>query len=207
MVIDTRQSYLALHLIMNRNGDDGQFATFKLNVGTPSQEVHLLPDPFRSALVIVGKDGCLEDSLIDNCGSKRGNVFDLDHSQSWHDVDGRAWDPTETIIVPPRQDGLNGTRRQNPMFQHPVTPGSSSKFGVDKIAGTSAGKDWSITEQGIMSISNMYPFVGRLGLSSQLNGGAKNPVSLFDNLRAIHKMKSVSWSYTAGNKASKLNDL
>jgi hypothetical protein len=46
--------------------------------------------------------------------------------------------------------------------------------------------------------------VGMFGLGTNYNGTARNPVSFFDNVRANSGMKSVSWSYTAGNKQSEL---
>ena len=106
-----------------------------------------------------------------------------------------SWDATETRIRPPRI-ARNGSIRQEPYL-----PGVSNYLGTDSVSGQSFGKKWSIQEQGILSTTNMYPFVGLLGLSTNVGGPAKNPTPLLDQFKG--NMKSVSWSYTAGNKASK----
>jgi hypothetical protein len=175
-------------------------------VGTPEQQIHVLPDPFRSAVIVVGPQGCLPNSGVDDCKESRGNVFDPGQSSSFHGVDGQTWNPTETILRPPNRGGKNSSREQ-PLLQQPLSSNNPSKFGIETVSGKSMGSRWTIPDQGVMVVSTMYPFIGRLGLSTHVMGLAKNPVSLFDHVRGIsgvRGMKSVSWSYTAGNKASKL---
>lgn len=127
-------------------------------------------------------------------------------SSSWHNVDSQEWDPTESNIAPPRNNGQNKSAKQPGMFRHPLASKSGNHFGVDQLSGAFGGKKWHITDQGIMSIVDMNPFVGRLGLATKLNGKEKHPVSLFDNIRSSMKLKSASWSYTAGNKGSMYNN-
>jgi hypothetical protein len=188
---------------VDRHGDDGQFSTFQLAVGTPGQAVNVLPVPFRNALVVVGSEGCLSESMAQNCSSQRGNLFHRDQSQTWHSVSITDWDNTETKIKTPHHHTVgNASVEKEAMFQHPVPSGLQNSFGTDSVAGKSLGKEWTIQGQGVMAVANKHPFVGLLGLGTNVNGPAKNPTSLFDHIRGVSGMRSASWSYTAGSKAS-----
>jgi hypothetical protein len=84
------------------------------------------------------------------------------------------------------------------MGHRPVESNSTNKVGIDRVGGESNGRSWVVPEQGILSTSEMRPFVGLLGLATNVNSTARNPTSLFDNIRGQAKQRSVSWSYTAG---------
>jgi hypothetical protein len=159
----------------------------------------VLPDPYRNALVVVSPDGCPSDPQLGDCVHNRGGVFQRDQSDTWNRVSGQTWDPTESTVNPPSTPSRqNKTRQRDPMAQLPVASNITTKFGVDRVTGMSNGKPWIVHEQGILSASTMYPFVGLLGLATNVNGIVKNPTSLFDNIRGLVNLKSVSWSYTAG---------
>jgi hypothetical protein len=164
--------------------------------------VNVLPIPFRSALAVVGPEGCLKDTTVQDCENSRGNTFDSKVSSSWHNVKKEEWDPSEAKPISPPRRGQNGSVHLEPGRQHPVTPGMANYLGLDSVSGMSQGKQWTIPDQGIMTMTEQSPFVGYMGLATNINGQAKTPTSLFDHVRGISNMKSVSWSYTAGNKAS-----
>jgi len=159
--------------------------------------MQVLPDPYRSAVVLIDPKACKVDTLIEECPAKRGNVFDKDQSASWHQMDARDWDPSETSYKAPRRHGNVSFRAQTSI--HSPIKASGHEYGTDQIS----GDGWSIPDQGIMGMKSAYPFVGRLGLFTHYGGGAKDPISLFDNIRGLHRLKSASWSYTAGIKYGK----
>jgi hypothetical protein len=146
---------------------------------------------------LIDPKACQQDTLIEECPTKRGNVFDKGQSASWHQMDARDWDPTETSYRAPRHHGNTTFRAAESI--HTMVRSRANNYGTDQIS----GDGWTIPDQGIMSMSAMYPFVGRLGLFTHYGGGAKDPISLFDNIRVLHHLKSASWSYTAGVKHGK----
>jgi hypothetical protein len=145
-------------------------------------------------VVLIDPKSCQQDTLIEECPVKRGNLFDKGQSASWHQMDSRDWDPTETYYRAPRHHGNNTFRA--PENLHSMVRQRANGLGTDQIS----GDGWTIPDQGIMAMSSMYPFVGRLGLFTHYGGGAKDPISLFDSLRGQLRLKSASWSYTAGVK-------
>ncbi|KAF2675127.1 acid protease [Microthyrium microscopicum] len=184
-------------------GNDGPWSTFNVQVGEPAQTIAVLPVPYRNALVVVGPEACPTDPQFASCGQDRGGTYNRTASSTWQNVDSMKWDPTESVVLPPtRKNSANGNNMVQPGSTAPNGPVSMHKFGYDQIKGL-PGKNgtasWQVPNQGILSLTGMYPFIGMMGLGTKFSGTSKNPTSFFDNVRIANNLKSVSWSYTAGS--------
>jgi hypothetical protein len=173
-------------------------------LGSPGQTVNLLPDPYRHSLVVIDPEACKGAPRIESCEKDRGNVFKSNDSSSWHSVESRTWDLDETIIKPepgggrgtrPSHDTMGQTQSHRLMAKH--------HFGMDRIGAKALNQDWEYPNQGVISVTSDHPYVGVLGLASNVNRAATNPSSFFDNTRDAGHLKGVSWSYTAGSRAGK----
>src|SRR5690242_9474961 len=81
MFIDHLQTH-RLWLTAARDGNDGLWSTFAVQIGSPPQTVRLLPSITGNAIWTVWSYVC-EVSTISNCVSSRGNVFNFSASSTW----------------------------------------------------------------------------------------------------------------------------
>ncbi|KAN0108055.1 Aspartic peptidase domain containing protein [Hyaloscypha variabilis] len=69
------------------NGNDGNWSTFPLNVGSPTQSIYVLPSTAGTATWLVGWMGCNAnysfEPLPDNCEKARGGIFNNFTSTTW----------------------------------------------------------------------------------------------------------------------------
>jgi len=68
--------------ISDRDGNDGAWSTFAVQIGTPPQAVRLLPSITGNAIWTVWSYAC-ELSDLTNCPSARGDVFNISASTTW----------------------------------------------------------------------------------------------------------------------------
>ena len=70
----------------HRDGDDGPWSSFALQVGTPQQYVRVFVSTSSSATWLVLPDGCAgvgDATAIQNCQDNRGGVFTTNQSSTW----------------------------------------------------------------------------------------------------------------------------
>jgi hypothetical protein len=196
----------------HRHGNDGPWSTFTVKIGTPGQVVHLLPVPYRSALVAISPGGCPNDHLLVNCSNARGGIFDQTNSDTWSNVNSATWTPAELNFDSPSRNGgrnwggKNWTWSSSTTTTNILPPAATvavtvpNTFGVDTVKSLEDRRpQWSVPVQGMVAYSPMDPYVGLLGLETNYNSTAVNPTSFFDNVRSQAQVKSVSFSYTAGS--------
>lgn len=71
--------------VLNRDGDDGQWSTFPLRVGTPAQNVRvLISTAATNTWVVADPEGC-EGFALPNCADTRGALFSPNKSSTWVD--------------------------------------------------------------------------------------------------------------------------
>jgi hypothetical protein len=173
-----------------------------LRVGSPDQDMNVLPDPYRSALVLVDPEGCPVDPRLTDCAINRGGTYKRVASDTWNRSSRHAWNPSELYPPPPWNSWTysNKTSPSDPLAQLSEGNSSTSKVGMDRVGGDADGRHWTVPEQGILSTSDLNPFVGIFGLATGASTTTKaiSPTSLFDNIRHRAKQRSISWSYTAG---------
>src|SRR5579871_5812029 len=71
-------------LLSGRDGNDGAWSTFAVQIGTPPQAVRLLPSITGNSIWTVWSYGCSQSDGSD-CASLRGNLFNISSSSTWRD--------------------------------------------------------------------------------------------------------------------------
>lgn len=70
-----------------RDGNDGQWSSLGLRVGTPAQNIRVLVSTNSPNTIVVYPQGCSKeaiDPLPDNCANSRGVLFNPNTSSTWH---------------------------------------------------------------------------------------------------------------------------
>lgn len=150
-----------------------------MSLGTPPQDIRLLPGTSINTLWPVLVEGCGKGRITD-CSDKRGNIFNTSRSSTWEEI------------------GL---------FQLPIPEeaalgySANSSFGNDKATFGLPGSNLPVVDnQTIEGIAATF-FLGILGLSvnsiniTQFGNGNK---SFLTSLKDQESIPSLSWGYTAG---------
>jgi hypothetical protein len=66
-------------------GIDGPWSTFELRVGTPAQNLRVLPGTSSTQTVVVLPEGCQIIKVTD-CANSRGGLFNTTASKTWDDI-------------------------------------------------------------------------------------------------------------------------
>ncbi|KAL7951986.1 acid protease [Trichoderma barbatum] len=66
-------------------GIDGPWSTFELRVGTPAQNLRLLPGTSSTQTLVVLPEGC-QIINVTNCADSRGNLFNKTASKTWDEI-------------------------------------------------------------------------------------------------------------------------
>ncbi|KAK5136863.1 hypothetical protein LTR08_001785 [Meristemomyces frigidus] len=171
------------------DGDDGDWATFTIGVGTPPQYFRVLPSTSGAEIWVPLPEGCQGIMAnVSNCGDLRGvndatRGFQTNSSSSW-----------ETI-------GIYGLSTEQPLF------GSSNDglYGLDTVASQSV-KPGSIvshdlSSQTVAGISSADFWLGSLGLGTATGNFTvqnENIPSMLDTLYNQSLIPSLSFGYAAG---------
>lgn len=165
-----------------RDGIDGPWSTFRIEVGTPAQQIHVLPASDQSSTWLVLPEGCGDLSASD-CSDSHGGLFKRNTSSTWDEFGSYQ---LSTYLE--ERVGLNG----------------DGLYGFDKIGlGWSGDGLPSLDNQSIAGIIAKDFWVGSLSLNPRpINfTDFNNPIpSFMTNLRNMTEpIPSLSWSYTAGS--------
>ena len=165
---------------MLRDGNDGSWSSFAVQIGTPPQAVRVLPDIAGNSIWAVLSQAC-DTSETHDCPSSRGNVFNSNQSSTWEDK------------------GLYELPL-NP--EHYLPYSGNADFGLDTLT-----LDWqghrgpSLSNQVVGGFVAEDIYIGALGLSpaafniTTLN----NPLlSVLGSLNEQNIIPSSSWAYLAG---------
>ncbi|KAL8670074.1 MAG: hypothetical protein Q9168_005369, partial [Polycauliona sp. 1 TL-2023] len=162
----------------SQEGLDGDWSTFDLRVGTPGQNVRVLPSTAGSATWIVTTGGC--DPPTSECSDARGGLFNQNQSSTWTDLG-------------PYTLALEQNLGRN----------ESGLFGLDTISlglSNSTGGP-TLDSQIIAGIETERWYNGVLGLQQQpmnLSDFSEPHPTVLSSLRARNLIPSLSWAYTAG---------
>ncbi|KAL7928368.1 acid protease [Trichoderma chlorosporum] len=66
-------------------GIDGPWSTFELRVGTPAQNIRILPGTSSTQTLVVLPEGC-QIINVTNCANSRGNLFNTTASKTWKEI-------------------------------------------------------------------------------------------------------------------------
>ncbi|KAF2165181.1 hypothetical protein M409DRAFT_67450 [Zasmidium cellare ATCC 36951] len=175
------------------DGDDGQWSTFQIQVGTPPQTVRVLPGTSASAgtaLWVVIPVGCTSvNPTLENCEGERGELFQSNLSTTWS---------TQNLVNNP--DGA--IYSLNTVEEAGLGLSGNGSYGYDTVTFGLPGSDLpTLHDQLVVGIWTDDFFLGSLGLSpytlnlSSFNGPQE---SLMGALVNQSLLPSNSWAYTAG---------
>lgn len=135
--------HMKLLLTLKREGNDGPWSTFNLQIGDHNepQQVRVLPAFHHGHIVVVARDGYPDGQLPRNCSAHRGSVFD------WKTTDW--WDGSTKITG-------------NKTSPFPPEGGFGRLNTTVSIPGESPLK---LRNQNVLLTQSMDPFVGVLGLA------------------------------------------
>jgi hypothetical protein len=168
-----------------RDGNDGPWSSFKIQIGTPPQNIKIFISTAASDTLVIVPEGCASSNLP-NCRELRGGMFYLNQSTTWVQNNATISDNLYYLNLE-SELGYNGT----------------GEFGFDKIAlaGSSGGP--ILENQTVAGIATEDFYLGLFGLNPRPSSFASrnNAIpSYLQNLKDQSLIPSISWSYTAGNQ-------
>ncbi|ATZ58471.1 hypothetical protein BCIN_16g02460 [Botrytis cinerea B05.10] len=174
------------------DGDDGEWSSLALRVGSPAQDVRVLVSTNSPQTLVVLPLGCTSAAISpvpSGCANARGGLFNNSLSNTWEDI------------------GLFGINENGVGFQADLGYSQSADFGLDSIGlGYVSGTNGpTLDNQTIGAIATASPFyTGVVGLGTQpvnfTTVGNYSSESYFSSLWSQSLIPSLAWSYTAGAK-------
>ncbi|TKA72818.1 hypothetical protein B0A49_05285, partial [Cryomyces minteri] len=168
---------ISLQPSLSWDGDDGHWSSFIMQVGTPPQNVRLLPSTSGNALWVVLPDGCVGD-YPSNCAELRGYTFNPNKSSTWSYLGLYGLGLIEESLL-----GYSG----------------NAEFGYDNV--TLGWHGEKVEKQVIQGFIAKDFYLGSLGISPYaVNITTINDPhpSLLGALKDNGQVPSISWAYTAG---------
>lgn len=163
-----------------RDGNNGPWSSFGMQIGTPPQSIRLIPSTSGNALWPVLPQGCIAGDPS-NCADLRGRHFRPNESSTWSDLGLYKLG----LIV----EGLLGYS-------------GNANFGYDTVTLGWPGDGLpTLNHQVIQGLATKDFYVGSLGLSPRAINltNFNNPQpSMLRTLQNDSKIPSSSWDYTAG---------
>lgn len=164
----------------HRDGDDGDWSTFYLRVGTPEQTVRVLPSTAGQASWVVMTGGCPPELPSPGCSDSRGALVDLNASTSRKEL------------------GLFGLNLELNFGRN-----ESGDYGLDALALglTPSTGGPTLNDQVVVGIETNLYRVGMFGLNQQptnLSNFSNPHPSFLTTLKTQKSIPSLSWAYTAG---------
>ena len=167
-----------------RDGDDGNWSSFALRVGSPEQIVRVLPSTAGQQTWVVSPQGCPPGrhgtSTSSSCNESRGGLFDATRSSSWQALGNYSLDLEIDLV----QD-------------------DTAPYGRDMIAlgfANSIGGP-TLNSQVISALATDDYYIGVFGLGHQgtnISNFTDPLPSFLTTLRNQSLIPSLSWAYTAG---------
>ena len=128
------------------DGDDGDWSSFALRVGTPAQDVRVLVSTNSPETMVVLSPGCSSAAMNpvpNNCANSRGGLFDPDTSSTW------------------QEQGLFGINQDGVGFEANLEYSQNASYGLETlglgfVAGGSGGP--TMQSQTVAGIETASPF-------------------------------------------------
>ncbi|KAH0494794.1 hypothetical protein TgHK011_008383 [Trichoderma gracile] len=159
-------------------GVDGPWSTFELRVGTPAQNLRVLPGTSSTQTVVVLPEGCQIINVTD-CSKSRGGLFNTTASSTWDEI------------------GLFGLGIENSLGYT-----DNGEFGHDTVGLGYLGSGGPVVNKSVIAgVAGTEFYLGMLGLNphptnfTSQNDPQQSFMQLLKNESAI---PSLSYSYNAG---------
>jgi hypothetical protein len=167
-------------LTASRDGNDGPWSTFGIQVGTPSQQLRVLPATGLDMTWVVLPEGCTSSDPSD-CGQSRGGIYFSNLSSTWDEIGIYQLSIYEEAML-----GYTG----------------NGSYGSETVTlGWPGDGQPSAAKQVVAEIATREFYMGALGLNpwpvnfTELDNS--HP-SLLSTLKNQSKIPSLTWAYTAG---------
>jgi hypothetical protein len=173
-------------LTFSREGNDGPWSSFTIEIGTPSQSVNVFVSTASFQTWGVDPEGCTHTDPSD-CSTDRGRFYNYSASASWVPNTSNI---TTTIYDLALESNLGYSGK--------------GRYGFDNITlGYSGAGGPTLANQTVASIATKEFFLGIFGVKPQASNftSLNDPIpSFMQNLRNQSMIPSLSWAYTAGNQ-------
>ena len=176
---------------MGRDGNDGPWSSFVVEIGTPAQTVKVFVGTAATQTWAIAMEGCVASDPA-NCAAQRGGLYNYNISTSW--VPNLANISTDIYFLDLESNlGYTGNGR----------------YGFDDITlGWQGSGGPSLKNQTVAGVAAKDFFMGIFGLTPRPSNFTSfdDPIpSYMENLRNQSLIPSLSWAYTAGNQYRKQN--
>jgi hypothetical protein len=172
-----------------REGNDGPWSSFTIEIGTPAQSINVLISTASYQTWGVDPAGCTSTDPS-TCPTSRGRFYNNSASTSW--------EPNEANIT---------TDIYDLELESNLGYSGKGRYGFDDITlGYLGGSGPTLANQTVASIAAKDFYMGIFGVKPQASNftSLTDPVpSFMQNLRAQSTIPSLSWAYTAGNQYRK----
>jgi hypothetical protein len=164
-----------------RDGNDGPWSSFPIQVGTPAQSVRVFVSTAATSTWVIGDGGCEGSGIPTNCSNIRGSLFDYNASSTWTQNGEFGLFVEDTLGL--SADGMFGFETVELGF-----PGSGGPTLSNAVTA------WIITPDFFLGMLGMNP---RPTNFSTMNDPQ---MSYLDLLYKRNIIPSLVYSYTAGAK-------
>ncbi|KAF3908986.1 hypothetical protein ABW20_dc0108158 [Dactylellina cionopaga] len=158
-------------------GNDGNWGTFWMHVGTPSQVVRVLPATTWQETWVIDTEAC-RGSTPEQCNDLRGKTYNVNSSSTWSD------------------QGLFKTDLAKDLGYNAI-----GDYGMDKLGLTNADSGVTLEDQVVVTTTSNQWYIGLFGLGNQPTNFSdfNNPQpSFLTSLYNKGLIPSLSWGYQVG---------
>ncbi|KAK4609809.1 hypothetical protein CLAFUR0_14591 [Fulvia fulva] len=180
----------------NFKGNDGNWSTFTIQVGTPPTFLEVLPATSGRSIWVVHPQGCEFSDQPDGCQDARGGIFSpvAEVSSTWSNI-GDANQFSDLNFGP--EEPLNSALPTNSTYA------GASVLGTDLVTfGSDGGSDApELRLQFVAAYAERVPYLGVLGLSAfnetpiNRNEPYSSPLGAWNS---TDRVSSAYYGYTAG---------
>lgn len=167
-------------LTQDRDGNDGPWSSFTVQIGSPAQAVRVLPSSSGSSLWAVVDEGCTAQDPA-GCSESRGGIFNPNSLSTW--VEKGLYELPMAAEIP---FGYSGNGR----------------FGFDSLVMSYGGGQGAIVNNSVVAgIATKDFYIGTLGLTphgTNFTDFNDPKPSILTILRHKGQIPGRSWAYTAG---------
>jgi hypothetical protein len=173
-----------------RDGNDGPWSSFAIQIGTPPQTCKVLISTASSQIWAVTPEGCVSGDPIE-CQMQRGEFYNYNQSSTYTP---NLSNVSSSIYGLDLESSLGYSGR--------------GRYGFDDITlGWQGSGGPTLKNQTVAGIATKTFFMGLFGLTPRPSNftNFNNPIpSFMQNIRNQSMIPSISWAYTAGNQYREL---
>lgn len=176
---------LVIQPTFNWAGNDGNWSTFQINVGTPPQSFDVFPSATGGEAWVISPDFCTRFAF-EGCAASRGvQLINGSQSAGFQSNASDTWDGV----------GIYGLTTAQNLFG-----AVNGSYGLDSVSLGDSTSD-ALSGQLVAQVANESFWLGSLPLgaqSSEFDVERANVPSLLSSLKTANRTPSLSYGYSAG---------